>query len=137
MTQKKFVLIVEHEADVAGLLQFQLRRQGYRTQVAADGLNALNTAVEHKPDLIILDLMLPLMHGLEVCRLVKASPITRHIPILMLTARATTEDKLKGFQQGADDYLTKPFQMRELLARVEALLRRTHQPEDPAEVSHV
>jgi len=121
---QRLILIVEDESDAAELLQFQLRRRGHRPVVASDGLRALDIALDLKPDLIILDLMLPFMNGLEVCRLVKLSPAARHIPVLMLTARASAEDKLRGFDHGADDYLTKPFEMGELLARVESLLRR-------------
>jgi len=118
------VLVAEDEADMAELLRFQLRQHGYQTAVAPDGLAALNVAFELQPNLIILDLMMPKLHGLEVCRMLKASPITRHIPVLILSALATPADKLKGFGRGADDYLTKPFDVRELVARVKTLLER-------------
>jgi len=122
--RQKLIVIAEDEPDAAKLLEFRLRRSGFRTIVAADGLTALNEVFEHKPDLLILDLMLPQMHGFEVCRLLKTSPVTHRIPILVLSALATTEDKLRGFGRGADDYMTKPFEMSELVARVYALLRR-------------
>jgi two-component system phosphate regulon response regulator PhoB len=124
MPRQKLIVIAEDEADAATLLEFRLQRSGFRTMVASDGLAALNLVFERKPDVLILDLMLPLMHGLEVCRLLKTSPITQNIPILVLTAMASTEDKLRSFGRGADDYLTKPFEMSELVARVYALLRR-------------
>lgn len=122
--KRQFVLIAEDEPDTARLIQFHLNRSGYRTEVAPDGLTALNDIVEGKPDLIILDLMLPQLHGLEVCRLVKSSPVIRQVPILILTALATAEEKVAGFEKGADDYMTKPFEMPELLARVRTLLKR-------------
>jgi DNA-binding response OmpR family regulator len=125
MQRQKIVVIAEDEADAAKLLEFRLQRSGFRTIVASDGLTALNEVFEYKPDLLILDLMLPKMHGFEVCRLLKTSPVTYRIPILVLSALATPEDKLRGFGRGADDYMTKPFEMSELVARVYALLRRS------------
>jgi DNA-binding response OmpR family regulator len=124
MTDRLLVLIAEDEPDAATLLVFHLRRQGFRTLVAPDGVAALNVMFAEKPALLLLDLMLPKLHGLEVCRMLKASPITQHIPIIMVTALSMPDDKLKGFGQGADDYVTKPFNMPELLARVDAVLRR-------------
>ena len=124
MAQPPLILIAEDEPDAAELLRFHLRRRGYRTLIVHDGRAALNGLFERHPDLLILDLMLPHLHGFEVCRLAKSASRIRHIPVLMVTALAQTENKLKGFQLGADDYLTKPFDMSELLARVQALLRR-------------
>ncbi len=121
---RRFILIAEDEPDTANLLQFHLQRHGYHTTVASDGFNALNLTFERRPDLIILDLMLPKLHGFEVCRMLKMSPITHRTPILVLSALATPEDKLRGFGCGANDYMTKPFEMSELVARVYALLRR-------------
>jgi len=128
MERQKLIVIAEDEPDAANLVEFRLQRSGFRTIVASDGLTALNEVFEHKPDLLILDLMLPQMHGFEVCRLIKTSPVTCRIPILVLTALATPEDKLRGFGRGADDYMTKPFVMSELVARVYALLRRSATP---------
>ena len=125
MSHRPLIVIAEDEPDTAHLLDYRLKRSGLQTVIAPDGLTALNEAFERKPDLLILDLMLPTMHGLEVCRLLKSSPDTKHIPILLLTALASPADKLKGFGRGADDYMTKPFEMSELIARVFALLRRT------------
>ena len=120
--RRKFVLVAEDEPDVVRLLAYHFQRQGYRVGHAPDGLAAINDTFESCPDLIILDLLLPKLHGLEVCRLLKSSPLSRHIPIIMVTALATTSDKLKGFGLGADDYLTKPFQVAELVARVKTRL---------------
>jgi DNA-binding response OmpR family regulator len=125
MSPNRLILIAEDEPDAAKLLEFHLRRRGYRTVTAADGLAALNEAFARKPALLLLDLMMPKLHGLQVCRLLKSSPLTQHIPIMMVTALGTPEYKLKGFGQGADDYVTKPFEVPELLARVQALLART------------
>ena len=127
MSRLQLVLIAEDEPDTASLLEYRLRRSGLEIVLAADGLGALNETLERKPDLLILDLMLPSMSGLEVCRLLKSSPLTSDIPILVLTALASPDDKLKGFGRGADDYMTKPFEMSELVARVFALLRRPRQ----------
>lgn len=113
---RKVILIVEDEPDVVRLLAFHLQRAGYRVTHASDGLTAINQAFDQKPDLVLLDLMLPKLHGLEVCRLLKQSPTSRHIPVIMVTALTGLDDKLKGFGCGADDYVTKPFEIRELLA---------------------
>jgi len=123
MAKHRSILIAEDEPDTANLLQFHLQRRGYETTVASDGLNALNLSFERHPDLVILDLMLPKLHGFEVCRMLKTSPSTRHIPVFMLTAMASTENKVQGFSLGANEYMTKPFEMSELLARIESLLR--------------
>jgi DNA-binding response OmpR family regulator len=129
LDRERFVLIAEDEPDTARLLQYHLRRHGYRAEVAPDGLTALNDIVESKPDLVILDLMLPQLHGLEVCRLVKASPLIRRVPILILSAMATREDMVTGLEGGANDYMGKPFEMPELLHRVKVLLRRSDDQE--------
>ena len=126
MPKLKTILIAEDEPDTANLLQFHLQRRGYHTTVASDGVNALNLSFERRPDLVILDLMLPKLHGFEVCRMLKASPSTCHIPVFMLTAAASTENKVEGFRMGANDYMTKPFAMPELLARIESLLQPPH-----------
>ncbi len=123
MPKQKSILIAEDEPDTANLLQFHLQRRGYHTTVASDGLNALNLTFERRPDLVILDLMLPKLHGFEVCRMLKSSPSTRHIPVFMLTAMASAENKVHGFTLGTNDYMTKPFEVSELLARIESLLR--------------
>lgn len=115
------ILVVEDERQIAEILQFNLERAGYEVTVAYDGEEALTRAVRDVPDLVILDLMLPKVDGFTVCQ-----QLRNHIavPILILTARGQEEDKIRGLEMGADDYVTKPFGMREVLARVKALLRR-------------
>lgn len=115
------ILVVEDEPTLLETLAYNLERQGYEALTAADGLTALKVAREGHPDLIVLDIMLPGLDGLEVCRVLRQET---NVPILMLTARADEIDKVVGLELGADDYLTKPFHMREFLARVKALLRR-------------
>ena len=119
MSQK--VLVVEDEPALVDTLEYNLVRQGYDVVIATDGAAALAMARRHKPDLVILDVMLPVLDGFEVCRILRQET---NVPILMLTARVEEVDKVVGLEVGADDYLTKPFSMRELMARVKALLRR-------------
>lgn len=126
---KPTVLVVEDERDIQDLVEFNLRQSGYRVLKAADGLDGLRLAQSEKPDLVVLDLMLPGMDGKEVCRRLKQGESTRTIPILMLTALAEETDRIIGFEIGADDYLTKPFSPRELSLRIQAILRRTAEPE--------
>ena len=135
--RKPLILIAEDDRDLGQLLVFNLQRRGYRALVATDGRVALNAAFEHKPDLILLDLMLPILHGYELCRLLKSSPVLAHIPVIILTALVTTENKVKGFKLGAEDYLTKPFAMPELLARVNALLSRHKHRSVPVEFANL
>ncbi|MGD9047809.1 MAG: response regulator transcription factor [Anaerolineae bacterium] len=115
------ILVVEDDLTLLETLEYNLAAEGYEVITAADGLTALEVAREEQPDLILLDLMLPRLDGFEVCRILRRET---NVPILMLTARADEVDRVVGLEVGADDYLTKPFSMRELLARVKALLRR-------------
>ena len=119
----KRVLIVEDEKNIVDILSFNLVREGYETLEAFDGQTGLQLALEQNPDLILLDLMLPKMNGFDVCKAIRAQ--NRSAPIIMLTAREEETDKVLGLELGADDYITKPFSMRELLARVKANIRRT------------
>ena len=119
----KRILIVEDEKNIVDILVFNLRREGYETMEAYDGEAGLQLALEQDPDLILLDLMLPKMNGFDVCRSVRSAG--QATPILMLTAREEETDKVLGLELGADDYITKPFSMRELLARVKANIRRS------------
>jgi DNA-binding response OmpR family regulator len=121
MTVVEKVLLVEDEPTLVDTLEYNLTRQGYDVCTATDGLAALEVARREHPDLIVLDIMLPKLDGFEVCRILRRE---MNVPILMLTARDDEVDKVVGLEMGADDYLTKPFSMRELLARVKALLRR-------------
>lgn len=123
----KKILIVEDERDVVKLLRYNLEKEGFRVSTVADGSLALAEMRREEPDLVILDLMLPGMDGLEVCRQVRRHDKYASVPILMLTARSEEADRVVGLEIGADDYVTKPFSMRELVARVRALLRR-HEP---------
>jgi len=128
---KQKVLIVEDEPTLLETLEYNLTRQGYDVSTAADGRVALDVARTERPDVIILDLMLPSLDGMEVCRILRRE---MNVPILMLTARADEVDKLVGLEVGADDYMTKPFSMRELLVRVKALLRRVRLIREDLEV---
>jgi two-component system phosphate regulon response regulator PhoB len=120
----KHVLVVEDEEDIAELLEYNLERAGYAPTVVYSGEDGLNVSRESHPDLILLDLMLPGLSGIEVCRKLKADPATAKIPVVMLTAKGEEEDIITGFDAGADDYVTKPFRPKILLARVKAVLRR-------------
>ena len=118
------VLIVDDESDVVDLVRYKLRTAGFTVLEANDGLQALALAREHRPDAVVLDLMLPQMTGEEVCRQLKGDPDTAPIPVLMLTAKGQPAERIAGLEIGADDYITKPFSPRELVLRVEAVLRR-------------
>src|SRR6266536_754795 len=120
----KKILVIEDETDVADLLTLNLRKAGYRVSMAADGASGLQKARDDRPDFIILDLMLPKMSGLEVCRILKSDTATGQLPILMLTAKAEEIDRIVGLEFGADDYVTKPFSPREIVLRIRAIFRR-------------
>lgn len=129
-TPSKKVLVADDESDVLNLVCNNLKTAGFTALQAEDGPSALEQARTQIPALIVLDLMLPGMSGLEVCKALKAEPATKNIPILMLTAKAEEVDRILGFELGADDYMTKPFSPRELVLRVQSVLRRaTTQPE--------
>jgi len=121
---KPLLLVVEDEETLVTLLRYNLEKEGYRVTVAKDGEDALLLAREETPDLVLLDWMLPLLSGIEVCRRLRRGRETRNVPILMLTARGEEADKIRGLDTGADDYMTKPFSPSELIARIRALLRR-------------
>ena len=118
------ILVVEDEPDIRGLVVLHLEREGFRCRTAANGPDAVREAKAHRPDLIVLDLMLPGLDGLEVCRRLRADPETAGVPIIMLTAKADEVDRVVGLELGADDYVAKPFSPRELVARARAVLRR-------------
>ncbi len=120
----KQVFIVEDEKDLVELLTYNLEKDGYRVLSEMDGEAALKKIPEKMPDLVLLDLMLPKTDGLTVCKTLKSNPKTSHIPVVMLTAKGEESDKIVGLELGADDYITKPFSVKELLARVRAVLRR-------------
>src|ERR1700733_8215563 len=119
------VLIVEDEQDIAGLIKHTLERSGQaEAEIVRSGDAALKVVADRPPDLIILDLNLPVLSGIEVCRILRSRADAKHLPIIMLTARTSEDDRVSGLEQGADDYVTKPFSLRELTARVRAALRR-------------
>lgn len=120
----KRVLVVEDEPDIAALIAYQLTREGFRVETAATGTEALSAVNREVPDLVVLDRMLPGLSGDEVLQAIRKEPGTRNIPVLVLTAKREQEDRITGFELGADDYLTKPFSPRELVLRVQAILRR-------------
>ena len=123
--QKPLVLVVEDEAALATMLRYNLEKQGFRVEEASDGQEALTRMAETVPDIVLLDWMLPVMSGIEVCRQIRRRPATRDLPVIMVTARTEDQDAVRGLNTGADDYITKPFSMDALLARMRALLRRS------------
>ncbi|MFI5341431.1 MAG: winged helix-turn-helix domain-containing protein [Candidatus Methylomirabilales bacterium] len=127
------ILVVEDEPDIAELVKYHLEKAGLPARVVADGKQALDLIVREPPALVVLDLMLPGLDGMEVCRRLRGSPATRGIPVIMLTAKAEEVDRIVGLEMGADDYVPKPFSPRELVARVKAVLRRAAAPPEPSE----
>jgi phosphate regulon transcriptional regulator PhoB len=127
------ILVVEDEPDIAELVKYHLEKAGLPARVVGDGKQALDLIVREQPALVVLDLMLPGLDGMEVCRRLRGSPATRGIPVIMLTAKAEEVDRIVGLEMGADDYVPKPFSPRELVARVKAVLRRAAAPTEPSE----
>jgi two-component system phosphate regulon response regulator PhoB len=121
---KPTILVVEDEAALLALLRYNLERQGFNVEEATDGQEALLRIAEAKPDLVLLDWMLPAMSGIEVCRQIRRRPATRDLPVIMVTARTEDQDAVRALDTGADDYIAKPFAVEALLARIRALLRR-------------
>ena len=134
MENKKTILIVDDEKPIVDILVYNLEKEGYNTLEANDGLTAVDTALSKKPDLILLDIMLPKMDGLTVCKKIRSS---LNVPILMLTAKDEEIDKILGLELGADDYITKPFSVRELMARIKANLRKTEVKESVETISDI
>jgi len=128
--RKTTLLVIEDDPDIVELVRYNLEREGFRVLVVTDGEKGLAEATRLQPDLVLLDLMLPGLDGLEVCRRLRAMDSTRGIPVLVLTAKGEESDVVVGLEMGADDYLTKPFSPRELIARVRALLRRAQRTGD-------
>lgn len=119
------ILVIEDEKDLLEVLAYNLRQAGHTPLLVGGGRDALAAVAEHRPDLVLLDLMLPDVSGIEICRRIKSAPATKDIPIVMVTAKGDEVDRVVGFELGADDYVVKPYSLRELLLRVEAVLRRT------------
>ena len=124
---RKRVLVVEDEEDIRDLLYYNLAREGFKVSVAEDGVEALERIRQDAPNIIVLDLMLPGIDGLELTRRLRRDPTTAHLPVLMLTAKKDDVDRIVGLELGADDYVTKPFNVRELVLRMRAVLRRTEE----------
>jgi DNA-binding response OmpR family regulator len=135
-SQTTRVLVVEDDADIAMLLARSLTRAGFGVDQISSGADVLPTLRRGLPDLLLLDLMLPGVDGIEICRALRADPSTAALPIIMLTARAEESDRIVGLELGADDYITKPFSPNEVVARVRALLRRTTRPEGRVRLTH-
>jgi two-component system phosphate regulon response regulator PhoB len=133
----KTVLVIDDEAEIIRLLDYNLTKAGYLAISAKDGPSGLVMARKHAPDLVVLDVMMPGMDGWEVCKTLRKEPATAAVPILMLTAKAEEADRVLGLELGADDYVSKPFGVRELMARVKALLRRSEAASAPPEVLKV
>ena len=131
------LLITEDEADLARTLEYNFRQAGFDVTTTSRGREALRLAATQPPDLVLLDLMLPDLSGTEVCKQLKADPKTRHIPVIMVTARGEEVDRIVGFELGADDYVTKPFSVRELILRAKAVLRRGEPAESQDQVLKV
>jgi two-component system phosphate regulon response regulator PhoB len=129
---KPRILIIEDERALVEVLEYNLKKEGYEVLTASDGQDGLRRAQAQLPDLVVLDLMLPVMEGLEVCRQLRSATRTKEIPVLMLTARSEEVDEVVGFQMGADDYVTKPFKIKALMQRVKVLLRRKQGAEPAA-----
>lgn len=127
----KKIVLIEDEEDIVNLLKYYLDKEGYAVKSTGDGSEGLRLIKQERPDLLILDLMLPGMGGLEICRKLRSDSQTTAVPIIMLTAKGEETDKIVGLEMGADDYMTKPFSPKELAARVKALLRRVARPEGP------
>ncbi len=121
---KKTILVVDDEEDIMELLVFNLQKEGYNTLQAYDGVTAVEMAINEKPDLILLDVMIPKLDGISVCKKIRYALNISNIPILMISAKDTESDKIVGLEMGADDYITKPFQIREVMARIKANLRK-------------
>jgi len=134
---QELVLVVDDERDVLRLVEYNLLEEGFRVITAMTGRDALKMTTEHRPNLIILDLILPDMDGREVCRALKKKAETDHIPIIILSAKASDVDRVVGFELGCDDYMVKPFNYRELILRVRAILRRMNPPADTSGVIQI
>ncbi len=128
VSMAKKIFVIEDEKDIRDLLHHYLKREGYDVQSAPDGLRGIQRLKQERFDVLLLDLMLPEMDGLEVCRILRADPQNKSLPIIMITAKGEVTDRIVGLEMGADDYIPKPFSPREVVARVKALLRRVEKP---------
>jgi len=136
MSQKKRILLVEDEEDIAALIKLQAELSGYKLHVEVDGINGYRAIDREKPDLVILDIMLPGQNGLDVCRKMKHNPELKSIPVIILTAKTEELDVLLGLELGADDYIAKPFSPKVLFSKIKTILRRSKEPEKTPQVLH-
>jgi len=134
METPKHIIVIDDESDIRDLIVYNLKKEGFSIDTASDGESGLSKIQKHLYDLVILDLMLPGIQGMELCKILRNDPKTSKIPIIMLTAKSEEIDKILGLEMGADDYITKPFSPRELIARVKAILRRTIQKSEPEKI---
>lgn len=136
MVHKKRILLIEDEEDIAALIKLQAEVSGYKLHVEVDGINGYRAVEREKPDVVILDIMLPGQNGLDVCRKIKSNPDLRDIPVIILTAKSEEFDVVLGLELGADDYVAKPFSPKVLFSRIKAIMRRQKEPEKRANVVH-
>jgi two-component system phosphate regulon response regulator PhoB len=132
--KKGTILVIDDEKDLIELVRYNLEKEGFDVIAATDGQSGLEVVKKHRPDLVMLDLMMPGLDGLQVCQRLRADPRMGRVPVIMLTAKATEADRVVGLELGADDYITKPFSPREVVARVKAVLRRTSPQQDDRQV---
>ena len=137
METPKHILVVDDEADLVELISYNLKKEGFSVDSAMDGESALSKIKKGRYDLVVLDLMLPGIQGIEICRMLRNDPKTEALPIIMLTAKGEEVDKILGLEMGADDYITKPFSPRELVARIKAVLRRSMEKPAPEKILKV
>lgn len=133
----KNILVIDDEPDIVALLSYNLKKEGFSVTAVSDGGEAVAVAKKGDFDLVILDLMLPGINGMEICRMLRSNPGTKDLPIIMLTAKGEEHDRVQGLETGADDYMTKPFSPRELIARVKAVLRRTGGRAQPGQIVRI
>ena len=131
------VLVVDDESDVTELLQYRLEQEGYRVATLNDPLACIAKVREFEPELVLLDIMMPELSGIQLCRIIRADPVTKEIPIIFLSARGEVEDRIKGLEAGAEDYISKPFNTNELLLRISKMLRRSGSRSEPAGKSRI
>jgi len=136
MVHKKRILLIEDEEDIAALIKLQAEVSGYKLHVEVDGINGYRAVEREKPDVVILDIMLPGQNGLDVCRKIKSNPDLRDIPVIILTAKSEEFDVVLGLELGADDYVAKPFSPKVLFSRIKAVMRRQKEPEKKTNIVH-
>ena len=131
------ILVVDDESDVTELLEYKLEQEGYRVATLNDPLACIAKVREFEPELVLLDIMMPELSGIQLCRIIRADPVTKEIPIIFLSARGEVEDRIKGLEAGAEDYISKPFNTNELLLRISKMLRRSGSRSEPAGKSRI